>query len=398
LRRIVALALAACAAPQSTAVVAVVQAPAQQAAQRPSPQPTQEPVAVDRFKQSYSQTVIDSKEPPKWMAQGAGCALGQMTAMEDGQATVVPAHLCVGVHSAAKVTNATCEQAEAKAWSGLAKLFGVKKGVSARGQKITLGGQTLVIQGARIDATWRGRFANGPVCALQIAWPISEFNRLQVSWTERGNEAQVIYQKALEQSASVGGRCEQLKRSSELLSSIPGNRRLAGKVKSSTLLNDLVVQAIGSNCTSEKTVVMGLHCTMDDEDKSCERRLRSGFVDALNRAGWKIVGSGLSGSALARVMRGDQTTLRQETAQQGARFMAMAQVNVEKVGQRGQIMFCRASLDFRLLDSRSGSAVKTFEHSIKSGGLNAKQCYKKSSVVLSKKVISPLTEALEVSP
>ena len=110
------------------------------------------------------------------------------------------------------------------------------------------------------------------------------------------------------------------------------------------------------------------------------------------------MGSGLSGSALARVMRGDQTTLRQETAQQGARYMAMAQVNVEKVGQRGQIMFCRANLDFRLLDSRSGSAVKTFEHSIKSGGLNAKQCYKKSSVVLSKKVMSPLIEALRVSP
>jgi hypothetical protein len=388
------LALAACATPQPTAKVVVAQVPAQ----RPSAQPTQEPVAVDRFKQSYSQTVIDSKTPPKWMAQGAGCALGQMTAMDDGQATVVPAHLCVGVHSAAKVTNATCEQAEAKAWSGLAKIFGVKEGVSAQGQKITLGSQTLVIQGARIDTTWRGRFAKAPVCAVQIAWPVSEFNRLQMSWTERGNEAQAIYQKALNSNVSVGSRCQQLERSSELLKSIPGSRRLAGKVKSSTLLNDLVLQAIGSNCTSEKTVVMGLHCTMDDEDKSCEGRLRSGFVDALNQAGWKIVGSELSGSALVRVMRGDQTTLRQETAQQGARYMAIAQVNVEKLGQPRQIMFCRANLDFRLLDSRSGSAVKTFEHSIKSGGLNAKQCYKKSSMVLSKKVVTPLTEALKVSP
>ena len=392
-------ALAACATPPTTAVVVVAQAPSQPLGQphiaTPSPQA---PVAVDRFKQSYSQTVIDSKEPPQWMAQGAGCALGQMTAMEAGQATVIPAHLCVGVHSAAKVTNATCEQAEVKAWSGLAKLFGVKEGVRSQGQKITLGSQTLVIQGARIDATWRGRFSSSSVCAIQIAWPVREFDKLQVSWTERGAQAQKLYQRSLKKSGSVGDQCEQLKRSQELLSSIPGDRRLDGKVKSSTLLNDLVLQAIGRNCTSEKTVVMGLHCTMDDDSKSCDRRLRSGFVDALSRAGWKVVGSDLSGSALSQVMRGDQAALRQETAQQGARYMAMAQVSVEKVGQRGQIIFCRASLDFRLLDSRSGSAVKTFEHSIKSGGLDAKQCFKKSSVVLSKKIMSPLTEALKVSP
>jgi hypothetical protein len=362
-------------------------------ANQPAPQPT-----VDRFKQRYGSSLVDSKKAPEWLSQGAGCALGQMTAMEDGQATVVPAHLCVGVQSASSVTNRTCEAAEAQAWSGLAKLFGVTKGVQIRDQKLTFGGQTMVIQGARIDATWRGSFADSSVCALQLAWPVKEFERLETSWEERGNQAQKLYQEAIQSQGSAGDRCEKLKRSSELLNSIPGNRRLTGKVENSNLLSDLVLQTIGTQCTSEKTLVLGLHCTMDDQDKPCSTRLRSGLAHALNQAGWKIVGTDLSGPVLAKVMRGDQEVLRHESAQQAARYMAMAKVSVEKVGQRGKIMFCRANMDFRLLDSRSGSASKTFEHSAKTGGLTTKQCFKNSSVNLGKKIVKPLTQALKASP
>ena len=355
-------------------------------------------VAVDRFKQRYDSSLVDSKKAPEWLSQGAGCALGQMTAMQDGQATIVPAHLCVGLHSAPVVTNQTCEAAEAQSWAGIAKLFGVKEGVQIKGQKMTFGSQTMVIQGARVDATWRGKRSGSSICAVQIAWPIAEYDRLETSWRERGNQAQTLYQEALKSNDSVGSRCEQLKRASELLRSIPGNRRLSGKVQNSNLLNDLVLQTMGTQCTSEKTLVLGLHCTMDDQDRACSSRLRSVLAHALNQAGWKIVGTDLSGSVLAKVMRGDQEALRLESARQAARYMAMAKVSVEKVGQRGKIIFCRANMDFRLLDSRSGSASKTFEKSLKTGGLSAKQCFKNSSANLGKKIVQPLIQALKAGP
>ena len=57
--------------------------------------PVAEAAHSDRFKQG-TQRVVDSAQPPDWLTRGAGCSLGQMTAMEQGQATVVPAHLCVG--------------------------------------------------------------------------------------------------------------------------------------------------------------------------------------------------------------------------------------------------------------------------------------------------------------
>ena len=357
-----------------------------------------QPVAVDRFKQRYDASLVDSKNAPEWLSQGAGCALGQMTAMQDGQATVVPAHLCVGLHSAPVVTNQTCEAAEAQSWAGIAKLFGVNEGVQVKGQKMTFGNQTMTIQGARVDATWRGKRSGSSLCAVQIAWPVIEYDRLETSWRERGNQAQSLYQEALDSNDSVGARCEQLKRASELLSSIPGNRKLSGKVQNSNLLNDLVLQTMGTQCTSEKTLVLGLHCTMDDQDRACSSRLRGALANALNQAGWKIVGTDLSGAVLAKVMRGDQEALRLESARQAARYMAMAKVSVEKVGQRGKIMFCRANMDFRLLDSRSGSASKTFEKSTKTGGLSVKQCFKNSSVNLGKKIVKPLIQALKVSP
>ena len=388
MRALIYALVCACATAPSSAPVVVAQVSQNQS----------ESVAVDRFKQRYGSSVVDSKKAPEWLSQGAGCALGQMTAMEGGQATVVPAHLCVGVQSASSVTNRTCEAAEAQAWSGLAKLFGVTGGVQVRGQKMTFGSQTMVIQGARIDATWRGSFSGSSVCALQLAWPVKEFDRLKTSWQERGNQAQQLYQEAIQSQGSTGDRCEKLKRSSELLNSIPGNRRLMGKVANSNLLSDLVLQAIGTQCTSEKTLVLGLHCTMDDQDMSCATRLRSALANALNQAGWKIVGTDLSGPVLAKIMRGDQDVLRHESARQAARYMAMAKVSVEKVGQRGKIMFCRANMDFRLLDSRSGSASKTFEHSAKTGGLNTKQCFKNSSVNLGKKIVKPLTQVLKASP
>ena len=137
---------------------------------------------------------------------------------------------------------------------------------------------------------------------------------------------------------------------------------------------------------------------MDDQDRSCSTRLRGRLAHALNQAGWKIVGTDLSGATLARVMRGDQEALRQESARQSARYMAMVKVSVENVGQRGKILFCRANMDFRLLDSRSGSASKTFEHSTKTGGLTDKQCFKNSSVNLGKKIVQPLIQALKASP
>ena len=263
---------------------------------------------------------------------------------------------------------------------------------------MTFGGQTTVIQGARVDATWRGKRSGFSICAVQIAWPVVEYNRLETSWRERGNQAQNLYQEVLSSNDSVGARCEQLKRARELLGSIPGNRRLSGKIKNSNLLSDLVLQTIGTQCTSEKTLILGLHCTMDDQDRACSSRLRSALVNALNQAGWKIVGTELSGSVLAKVMRGDQEALRLESARQAARYMAMAKVSVEKVGQRGKIMFCRANMDFRLLDSRSGSASKTFEKSVKTGGLSAKQCFKNSSVNLGKKIVQPLSQALKAGP
>ena len=380
--------LCACATAPSGAPVAIAQ----------GPQAQTEPVVADRFKQRYGSSAVDSKKAPDWLSQGAGCALGQMTAIEDGQATVIPAHLCVGVHSSSSVTNKTCEAAEAQAWSGVGKLFGVKEGVQVKDSKMTVGSQTMVIQGARIDATWRGQWSGSTICAVQIAWPIKEFDRLETSWRERGNQAQKLYHEALRSTASTGDRCEKLKRSSELLGRIPGNRRLTGKVQNSDLLSDLVLQAIGTQCTSEKTLVLGLHCTMDDQDRSCSTRLRGRLAHALNQAGWKIVGTDLSGATLARVMRGDQEALRQESARQAARYMAMAKVSVENVGQRGKIMFCRANMDFRLLDSRSGSASKTFEHSTKTGGLTDKQCFKNSSVNLGKKIVQPLIQALKASP
>ena len=94
-----------------------------------APQAPQAPQqAIDgptRFNERYGKSMVDSKEAPEWMSRGAGCALGQMTAIQAGQASVVPAHLCVGIQSARQTTNATCEAAEQKAWTGLAQLFGV---------------------------------------------------------------------------------------------------------------------------------------------------------------------------------------------------------------------------------------------------------------------------------
>ena len=96
-------------------------------------------VGADRFKQRYGKLLVDSQEAPDWMVRGAGCSLGQMTAMANGQATVVPAHLCVAIKSAPKVTNATCQSAETAAWASLAQLFGVQnKAVQRRGNALSV--------------------------------------------------------------------------------------------------------------------------------------------------------------------------------------------------------------------------------------------------------------------
>ena len=106
--------------------------------------PVAEAAHSDRFKQG-TQRVADSAEPPDWLARGAGCSLGQMTAMEQGQATVVPAHLCVGVASASTPAG-NYASAEAQAWAGIAKLFGVDAG-GMEGATMRFGGQAAMIQG-----------------------------------------------------------------------------------------------------------------------------------------------------------------------------------------------------------------------------------------------------------
>ncbi len=356
---------------------------------------TTEPVVADRFKQRYGKLMVDSKDAPEWMRRGAGCSLGQMTAMQAGQATIVPAHLCVGIHSRAQATNATCEAAEQKAWSSLAKLFGVSDQVSYSGNSMRFAGKSIAIQGARLDASWRGAFNGSPVCALQIAWPVAEYDSLQASWGERGDEAQRLYRRAVADGADAKQRCEDLKRSGELIASIPGNRKLAGQVQNSNLLEDLITQARGTHCVAEKTAIVGVSCRMNDASTACPSRLRSSVVSAMSKSGWKVVGSALKGEELDRIVDGGQTALRQETARQSARYMGVAQVTVEKIGQRGRIQFCRANLDFRLLDGHSGSAGTTFAYSAKKGGLNPKQCFKNTAVYLAKKATKGLLEALK---
>ena len=352
-------------------------------------------VGADRFKQRYGKLLVDSQEAPDWMVRGAGCSLGQMTAMANGQATVVPAHLCVAIKSAPKVTNATCQSAETAAWASLAQLFGVQnKAVQRRGNALSVDGKLLTVQGARLDATWRGSFNGASVCALQLVWPVAEFDALKASWIERGNEAQRLYDQALVKTRATAERCEDLKKSSELLAAIPGNRKLDGTVTNSNLLDQMVRQARGQYCVSEKTLILGLSCTVEDAVKPCNKRLVSGVVNAINKAGWKIVGSRLSDQAVARLVQGDQNMLRQQTSENGARYMGLVQVAVNKVGQRGRIMFCRASMDARLLDGRTGSASKTFEFSAKKGGLGLKQCVSNTAVWLTKKASKPMIKAL----
>lgn len=356
-----------------------------------------EPAHSDRFKQG-TQRVVDSAEPPDWLARGAGCSLGQMTAMEQGQATVVPAHLCVGVASASTPAEARCASAEAQAWAGIAKLFGVDAGVRVEGATMRFGGQTAMIQGARVDATWRGMYAKSSVCAVQVVWPVQAFDQLQASWSERSARALKLYQDAVNGSGSTATRCEQLKQSKELLSSIPGNRTLEGEVQNSSLLADLVVQSIGQRCTSEKTVILGTLCLMDDEAMKCPSAVKSRLAGVLSRAGWQIVGSELAANNLAQLFDGGQDVLRQESTRQAARFMAAVKVDVQKLLKRNGLMLCRGDLDFRLLDSRSGAAIKTFEHTQKGGGLDPKQCFQKTAAKLVKRASQPLAKVMTADP
>jgi hypothetical protein len=360
---------------------------------------TTEADAPNRFKERYGELLVDSTAAPEWMIKGAGCALGQTTTIINGETQVVPAHFCVAIESAGNVDNSTCEAAEARAWTSLSKLFGVSSSPVRYSKKsLSIGGKTISIQGAKLDATWRGSFNGAQVCALQIAWPVAEFESLQASWGERGDKAQQLYESALPKGLVSAKRCEHLKQAQGLLDGLPGNRKMTGKIVNSDLLEDRIRQAFGEYCGSEKTVVMGLSCSMDDEPKPCNKRLRSAFVGAFSKAGWQVVGSDLSDAALTAVAQGDQAILRKETASAGARFLSLAKVSVEKVGNRGRLMFCRANLDLRILDGRSGSAVTTFEYSSKRGGLGPEKCYKNTSVWLAKKSLKTLNEALGKQP
>jgi hypothetical protein len=180
-----------------------------------------------------------------------------------------------------------------------------------------------------------------------------------------------------------------------LIGSIPGNRKLAGEVQNSNLLEDLITQALGTQCLADKPAIVGVTCSMEGASTPCPARLRSSLVSVMSKSGWKVVGSALKGAELDRIVNGGQAVLRQETARQSARYMGVAQVTVEQVGKRGRIMFCRASLDFRLLDGQSGSAGTTFAYSAKKGGLNSKQCFKNTAVYLAKKSSQGLLEALK---
>ena len=171
------------------------------------------------------QRVVDSAEPPDWLACGAGCSLGQMT-MEQGKRRSYPP-ICASVSQAGcprPPRRGRCASAEAQAWAGIAKLFGVDAGVRMEGATMRFGGQAAMIQGARVDATWRGMYAKSSVCAVQVVWPVQVFEQLQASWSERTARALKLYQDAVNGSGSTATRCEQLKQSKELLSSIPGNR------------------------------------------------------------------------------------------------------------------------------------------------------------------------------
>lgn len=351
--------------------------------------------APDRFKEQR----IDSSAAPEWMIRGAGCALGGATAIVAGETKVIPTHFCVAIQSAEKVDNSTCEAAEAKAWTSLSKLFGVSsESVGYDKKSLSIGGKTISIQGAKLDATWRGSFRGSQVCALQIAWPVSEFESLKASWAETGDKAQQLYESALPKGLQSAKRCEYLKQAQGLLDSLPGNRKLAGRIANSDLLKDRISQARTEFCGSEKTVVMGLSCSMNDEPKPCNKRLRFAILGAYNKAGWQVVGSGLSDAALAAVGRGDQAILRKETARAGARYLAWVKVSIEKTGKRGPFMLCLANLDMRILDGRRGSAKTTFQYTTKRGGANLEKCYKNTSVWLSLKSLKTLNEALSKSP
>jgi hypothetical protein len=351
--------------------------------------------APSRFKEQRT----DSLAAPEWMIRGAGCAVGHATTIVAGETKVIPTHFCVAIQSAEKVDNSTCEAAEAKAWTSLSKLFGVSsESVGYDKKSLSIGGKTISIQGAKLDATWRGSFRGSQVCALQIAWPVSEFESLEASWAETGDKAQQLYESALPKGLQSAKRCEYLKQAQGLLDRLPGNRKLAGRIANSDLLEDRISQARTEFCGSEKTVVIGHSCSMNDEPKPCNKKLHFAILGAYNKAGWRVVGSTLSDAALAAVGNGDQTILRKETARAGARYLAWVKVSIEKTGERGSLMFCLANLDMRILDGRNGSATTTFQYTTKRGGMGLEKCYKNTSVWLSLKSLKTLNEALSKQP
>ena len=130
----------------------------------------------------------------------------------------------------------------------------------------------------------------------------------------------------------------------------------------------------------------------------CPSAVKSRLAGVLSRAGWQIVGSELAANNLAQLFDGGQDVLRQESTRQAARFMAAVKVDVRKLLKRNGLMLCRGDLDFRLLDSRSGAAIKTFEHTQKGGGLDAKQCFQKTAAKLVKRASQPLAKAMTADP